>query len=302
MTRFLYIADTHLGADPMGYQQQEGFPGRLPEILGTLVERMADLGGVDFVLHGGDMVDSTTDDNILAAGRAFDLPVPVYLCLGNHDLTVPDAVERWMDLAPQFFPDNAPDFTVVTEDCVIHVAPNHWCEHPFYWRDRQEARLSESQVARLARDIALRPGRPHLLVTHSPVYGLPPAQTGLDEPCHSPNASFTAAVEAFLADRAEVACVLGAHNHMNMRVTRGGVEFVTVSSLVETPFELKLFEVTRDSVRMQTVGLRDCLSFGDAYDASRAYVQGRPVDRSFHLELGPHRTVSKPQAAEGSTI
>ena len=36
MTRFLYIADTHLGAAPMGYRQQPGYPERLGEIVRAL--------------------------------------------------------------------------------------------------------------------------------------------------------------------------------------------------------------------------------------------------------------------------
>jgi len=51
--------------------------------------------GIDFILHGGDMIDSTTEDHIVAATNAFDLAVPVYLCLGNHDLTTPDAAEQY---------------------------------------------------------------------------------------------------------------------------------------------------------------------------------------------------------------
>jgi len=89
--------------------------------------------GIDFVLHGGDMIDSATDENILAAAELFDLPVPVYLCLGNHDLTVPDALALWVKLAPGFFKDGKPDCTIMTNDCVIHVAPNHWDEIPFFW-------------------------------------------------------------------------------------------------------------------------------------------------------------------------
>ena len=76
MTRFLYIADTHLGADPMGYQQQRGYPQRLPEILSALCARLDAIHGIDFILHGGDMVDSTTEGHVAAAAKSFDLPVP----------------------------------------------------------------------------------------------------------------------------------------------------------------------------------------------------------------------------------
>ena len=98
MTKFLYIADTHLGANPMGYQKQRGYPERLPEILACLRAWLADEGGVDFILHGGDMVDSATADHIREAAEVFRFPVPVYLCLGNHDLTGEGSLDDWLAL------------------------------------------------------------------------------------------------------------------------------------------------------------------------------------------------------------
>ena len=285
MTRFLYIADTHLGANPMGYQQQRGYPDKLPEILAALSEYLLAASGVDFVLHGGDMIDSTTDDKILAAVDSFDLPVPVYLGLGNHDLTVPDAVERWLELAPGFFMDGKPDYTVTTEHCVIHVAPNHWGDPPFYWKDKQEAHLSVTQIDRLTHELSIMPHLPHVILTHSPVYAPPVEQTGFPEPYHCPNTSFTASLTALVARHGNAKCVLGAHNHINMHVAHEGVEFVTVSSLVETPFEFKLFEVTPHLIAMSTVSLNKSLDFDGEYDTAKTFVQGRISDRSFSNEL-----------------
>jgi predicted MPP superfamily phosphohydrolase len=108
----------------MGYQQQKGYPDKLPAILAALSTYLSAREDIDFVLHGGDMIDVTTDDRIAAAARAFDLSIPVYLCLGNHDLTAPDAVDRWLTLAPQFFPNGSPDYTIASDDCVLHIAPN----------------------------------------------------------------------------------------------------------------------------------------------------------------------------------
>lgn len=285
MTRFLYIADTHLGANPMGYQQQPAYPERLHGILAALKDHMASIGGVDFILHGGDMIDAATDDNIRAAVSAFDLGVPVRLCLGNHDLTVPDAVERWLRLAPGFFVDGQPDYTIATNDCVVHVVPNHWCEIPFYWNDKQEAQFSAAQSEALAQGLGAMPHVPHFILTHSPVHGLPVEQTGLAEPHHAPNLSFTAAMTDLVAWHPSTMCVLGAHNHMNMRVTHGGVEFVTASALVETPFEFKRFEVTPHAVTMSTVSLGAAAGIASAYNPARAYVQGRGVDRAFTRRL-----------------
>lgn len=285
MTRFLYLADTHVGANPMGFQQQQGYPEKLPEILSALCEYVSVSDGVDFILHGGDMVDSTTADNILAAAKVFDLGVPVYLCLGNHDLTTPDALDLWLKLAPQFFMGGMPNYRVATADCVVHVVPNHWGDVPFYWDKTQHAHLVPAQRERLTREVDVRADVPHLILTHSPVYGLPVAQTGLTDDDHSPDSSFTAEIAAFAAKYANIRCVLGAHNHLNMRVDHGGVEFVTVSSLVETPFEVKLFEVSPQRMAMSTVSLSASLAFDGAYDVAKSFVQGRAIDRSFVREF-----------------
>lgn len=285
MTRFLYLADTHLGANPMGYQQQKGYPEKLPEILIAIREYLQADGDIDFVMHGGDIVDATSANNIITAAKGFGLPVPVHLCLGNHDLTTTDAVEQWLERAPQFFINGKPDYTIATSDCVIHVTPNHWCEEPFFWQDKQVSYLSPSQKERLSHELSIRCDVPHIVLTHSPVYGLPVEQTGLSEPYHCPTPSFTADLTALARAHANLKCILGAHNHMNMRVSCDGVEFVTVSALVETPFEFKLFEVNPQQMEMSTIALSAVLPFEGEYDVSKSFVQGRVTDRSLSREL-----------------
>ena len=103
MARFVLIADSHLGADPMGYQMQPAYPERLDEIVAALDAWIRRRGDVDFVLHAGDVVDAATDANIRRATDLFALSVPVAVCLGNHDLTETDAIERWRALAPNLF-------------------------------------------------------------------------------------------------------------------------------------------------------------------------------------------------------
>jgi 3',5'-cyclic AMP phosphodiesterase CpdA len=285
MTRFLYIADTHLGAATEGYRQQPRYPERLGEIIAAMRARLASPGDVDFVLHGGDMVDAATDGSIADAARMFDCDVPVYLCLGNHDLTRHDAVRIWMSRAGRCFVDARPDYTLATEDCVIHVVPNHWCPEPYFWEDAQHAHFSDEQLGRLQASLGERTDLPHLILTHSPAHAVPAEQTGLMRPYHAPNDSFTESLTDLTRRHSNVRCVLGAHNHMNMCVERGGVMYVTVSSLVETPFELKLFEIGAGGLNMTTVSLGAEAGLAGDYDESKAFTQGRPEDRSFSMRL-----------------
>ena len=268
----------------MGFQQQKGYPEMLPEILAALCDHPTFRHGIDFVLHGGDMIAATSEEHILAATKAFDLAVPVYLCLGNHDLTAPDAIDQWLSLAPQFFKGGSPNYTIASGDCVVHVTPNHWGETPFYWDGSQRPHFRPDQLDQLSHELRAGPEVPRIILTHSPAHGLPKAQTGLADPYHSPGETFGEQVTTFAASHENAWCVLGAHNHLNMCINRGGTEFVTVSSLVETPFEFKLFEVSPERMVMTTMSLAPDLAFDHIYDASKSFVQGRDIDRCFARE------------------
>ncbi len=285
MTRFIYISDTHMGADQVSLHQR-GYPDRMAEILSALKAYLHQQGDIDFLLHGGDMINTMSDEGITAAVKAFDWDVPVHLALGNHDLDVPSAVERWLALAPGFFGGSGrPVYTVATEDCRIHVVPNHWCEEPYYWRDSLQAQFSPDQLTYLAAALDAEPELPHIVQTHSPVFGVPEAQTGFAEPFHPVQPAFTADFIELVAGHPNLRCVIGAHNHINMHVVHEGVHFITSSALVETPFELKIFEVTPGAMAMSTVSLADSLRFDAVYDDDKAYAQGREIDRSFADEF-----------------
>jgi hypothetical protein len=279
MMKFIYIADSHAGTDFMGYQQQKGYPEKLPDILTAFDAWITEEGGVDFVLHGGDMIDSVTADNIRYSARLFRLSVPVYLCLGNHDLTERASLDLWMEWAPRFFPRASPNYSIETDDCVVHVIPNHWCDVPYFWSGKQEACFFEDQLTQLEAQVKSHREAVHILSTHSPVFGLPPEQTGFPDPLHTPVESFSSCVTELIRLYPQVRCVLGAHNHMNMNIAVDGVNYVTASALTETPFEFKLFTVASGSVRMSTISLLDRINFKAEYDFNKTYVQGRGKDR-----------------------
>jgi|TARA_B100000809_G_scaffold209781_1_gene212857 DNA repair exonuclease SbcCD nuclease subunit len=280
MTRFIYIADTHLGASGPGFQQQQRYPERVAEILPALRAVICE-GEIDFVLHGGDMVDGPAESVVRAAAGHFDLPVPTYLCLGNHDLSWPDSLERWMRCAPDFFPDGRPEFSITTDDCIIHVVPNQWGSTPYHWVHLDREWFTDEQMSFLSNGLEIRPDLPHILSTHSPVFGVPVEQTGLPKPFHPPKDAFRDCVTGLATQHKHLRCVLGAHVHMNSRVSHAGVEYVHVSPVTETPFEYKIFEIESGTISMQTLTLADALPFKGDYDDSRTYVQGRPIDRAF---------------------
>ena len=285
MTRFVYIADTHWYADPMGYQQQPGFPEKLPEIYRVLDRKLSEWG-VDLLVHGGDLVDAGTEENIVRAAKDTLLSAPAVLCLGNHDLTEQSSLAYWLRHAPRFFPGGEPVFTVDTPDCAIHVVPNHWCEQPYYWDRYLEPAFSADQIARIRDRVAARPYACHVLVTHTPALPVPVEQTGFDDPYHCPPEPARTQLEELIGDLPSIRCVLGAHSHINTCGRIGETPCVTVSSLAEVPFECKVFEIDPDGIRMVTRPLAGELDLGTVYNFDRTYVQGRPADRGFELTLG----------------
>ena len=267
----------------MGFSMQTGYPEHLPALVAALEAWIKD-HPVDFVLHGGDMVEASTAENLAVAAELFHLSVPVYLCLGNHDLTEPDSANSWLRLAPGLFGPEGVDYDIETADCVVHAVPNQWGESPYHWQDEQRPHFLEHQLKRMERQLSRRPDAVHIIATHSPVRGVPEQQTGHAEPFHSPPTAFTSQVAGLCCQHEQIRCVLGAHSHVNMRVEDAGVHCVTASSLVESPFELKLFEIGEDGIAMRTVSLLRRVEFDAVYDFDRTFVQGRERDRTFSPE------------------
>ncbi len=284
MTRFLLIADTHWGAGERGYKVQPKYDEKLPELLAALNSWMEENGTIDFILHGGDIIHDTDDAGIRAAVAYFKLPVRVHLCVGNHDLTTEGSIDRWLKLAPDFFVDGSPDYAIETSDCVIHVIPNQYGPKPFFWKHESTPHYLDAQLEMLERRIESRPDATHLILTHSPVHAITQDQSGLADLFHEPPGPFTKAVTR-LAEKHAVTCVMGAHSHANMNKELNGVNYITVSSLVESPFEFKLFEVGAASLSMRTHNLWDRIPFLADYDWEKNFAQGRVCDRSFEKDL-----------------
>lgn len=280
MTRFLFITDTHIGANPVGFHQQPSYPEHIAELLDG-IKRIIQEGEIDFVVHGGDMVDHCCKESIEEAKRLFDFPVPVYLSLGNHDLDREDALQIWLKQAPGFFAGgNSPQYSIRSGSCRVHVVPNQWERDAEYvWRNAQEPYLTPGQLRRIDQELQIDPEGFHILVIHNPIYGVSTEQTGLERVVHDVPAPFRECVLELMRAYPQVKCVLSGHNHINtMAQTEEGI-FVSGSSFVETPFEYKLIEVTDDGIRLQTFPLSGPLSFEPKYDISRSFVQGREQDR-----------------------
>lgn len=281
-TRFVYITDTHLGARPdTGYVQQPRYADRLDELLGLLdswIERQD--REIAFVLHGGDMVDQASRALVCAARETFSLQVPVYLSLGNHDLTAPDALSLWTTHAPSFFLEDGPAFRLRGNGWMLHTLPTQWCATPYYWHDEQLPHLLPEHLADLEARLVRHSDLVHVLCTHGEVLAVPAEQVGRAEPYHPPLAAFSETVRDLSLRYPQLRTILSGHNHINTCGPIGCAYAITGSAFTETPFEFKVIEIDRGGLTIETVPLVSSVSFRALYDWDRTFVQGRRCDRA----------------------
>lgn len=284
MVRFIYLTDTHIGADPVGYHQQPAYPGKIDQLIEALHLKIKQ-ESIDFIIHGGDLVDYCQPHLIQSTAKLFEqLSVPMYLCLGNHDLDRTDALNVWLEYTPNLFIYDTPDYEIVTDTCVIHVVPNHWNpDRNFYWKETgvQHPRFTNSQLTQLTTNINKNPDKAHVLVTHNPIYGMDTDQSDLPETLHNVPDSFQRTVEDLLHRHHNLHLVLSGHSHFNtIKQTKQAV-LVNGSSFVETPFEYKIIEVTDNDFQVETHRLNlTNPGFKPEYNQNRACVQGRDCDRN----------------------
>jgi hypothetical protein len=286
MTRLIYLSDSHHGGGPQGYHRQPPYIERLPQLIAALELWMRREGGIDLVLHGGDMVEWAEADQIArAVGDWAALSVPLYLALGNHDLTTPDALHHWRKFGGHLFPGGEPAYTLDLGDCLLHIVPTQWGVRPFFWDGAHpHACLYPEQLAELEARIAGGYGIPQLLCCHGAPQGVPAAQTGADHDFDAPPAAYTEALDDLATAYPDLRLILSGHSHVNALGTLGEGHWLMSGSFSESPFEFKDIEITDEGLTVRTVSLYHEVGWRAAYDFDAAYVQGRPRDRALQVE------------------
>ncbi len=285
MTRLLYLSDTHHGGSSQGYHRQLAYLERLPQLIASLEMWMRREGGFDLVLHGGDMVEWAEADLIAQAVADWAaLSTPIYLSLGNHDLTTPNALDLWRKYGGHLFPEGEPSYTLDLEDCLLHVVPTQWDERPFFWDgEHPHAQLYPQQLGELEARIAGGYGIPQILCCHGAPRGVPAAQIGAESDFDAPPAAYTEALADLATAYPDLRLILSGHSHINSLAALGESHWLMASSFSESPFECKDIEITDEGLTVRTVALYHELGWRAGYDFDAAYVQGRPCDRALTL-------------------
>jgi 3',5'-cyclic-AMP phosphodiesterase len=227
------------------------------------------------------MVDAVSAGTLAAARAMFDLRVPLYLSLGNHDLTQPDSEAMWLSEAPDFFPGGQLAYSLSGVGWMLHVLPTQWCATPYIWLDEQEAHFLLEHLVHLEATLAQHSELVHLICTHAEVMPVPADQIGQPEPYHPPLQSYQSVVKSLICRFPQVKAIIGGHNHINTHGFLSTAHAVTGSAFTEAPFEFKVFEINADHLSMETVSLMSRVSFRADYDWDKTFVQGRRCDREF---------------------
>lgn len=287
MSRMIMLSDTHHGGGPEGYRMQASYIPRLPDLLAALGAWIAETGGAELILHGGDTVERSEPDLIAAAVALLAvLPAPVRLALGNHDMTTPDALGLWQSLAGDLLPGGRTAFAVRLADCTVHVLPTQWGVQPYYWDGGPpRATLDPADLDALEARLAAEPGRPQIVLCHAAPGGVPTAQTGRAEEGDPPPPAYRAQLLGLVERHPDLRLFLSGHSHINALGRLGTAHWLTASSFSESPFECKEITVSSSSLRVRTVAMSPRLAWRADYWWDAAYVQGRPCDRALDLAL-----------------
>ena len=287
MTRFIYLTDTHLGAcNDSGYHTQ---PRRvnLAEALVEALGRWIDRHDVDFVLHGGDIVDAATAELIHRSTVLFSrLTVPTYLCLGNHDLMEPGAIEQWRTLHDGMLPGGKETFSLRFNEFALYVLAHHYgsTDPPHFWdaeggTDTQRPVLDATQRSEFESYVA-RIDRPVIVAVHAMMNAVPAEQCGAEEDQHAPDRQF----HEFFADTARrhggIRLFLAGHNHVNTIVDQELFVSTTTASFTEGRFDARVITVRDGTIDVQTVSFADNLDEPIEVGREFAGVYGGPAQRS----------------------
>ncbi|MDO9542367.1 MAG: metallophosphoesterase, partial [Kiritimatiellia bacterium] len=290
MTRFLYLTDTHLGAGREGYIQQSRYLELFDRLLAGLRTWISE-NKVDFIIHGGDLTEDGTGDQIKKSIAVFKtLNIPFYLCLGNHDLSGLKSISLWLDHHEGAFADGTPNFTVETGEVVLFVMAHHWdtLSPAHYWnRDLPQVPiLDEAQKAKFE-SLLKSTVKPVIVAVHAPLNAVPASQTGLAADFHVPARIFLEYFLGLAEKYPNFKLALAAHNHVNTLVNYGKLTTVTSAAFSEAPFDFRMIEVGPEAIAIKTISLNSHLRLSVNYLAEKTCVQGAEGDCSGSIILAP---------------
>lgn len=197
MTHIVHLSDPHFGAEA-------------PRLVAPLLAAVRALAP-DLVVVSGDLTQRARPGQFAAAARFIaDIPAPVLVTAGNHDVPLYDVRLRFFDPWRGWRRGVGRELEPVFEnDALVVVALN--TANPLAWKN---GKITGAQVRRVAQAFAGAGARRRVVVMHHPLQGPPDEQPAL--------AGAGAALAGLVAAGAEV--VLSGHLHATFVTPLSGAQ------------------------------------------------------------------------------
>ncbi|MEP2103640.1 MAG: phosphodiesterase [Parasphingorhabdus sp.] len=214
------VTDIHLGFDPDN--PSEFNRKRLDQALKALCEMTP---RPDVLLATGDLVDRGDQDSYMRLEQAFaDLPFPVHMCLGNHDLRAPFQKQ---------FPD------VPTADGFVQYEIDDGPLRLLFLDTLEEGRhggaFCEVRARWLAERLAEKQDKPTLLILHHP-----PVESGIAWMNTDPREPWVSTLADTIAGHDQVKGMITGHLHRNISTSFEGTSLsICASTAPQVAFDLE---------------------------------------------------------------
>ncbi|GAA0473723.1 phosphodiesterase [Parasphingorhabdus litoris] len=214
------VTDIHLGFDPDN--PTEFNRKRLDQALKVLCEMTP---RPDVLLATGDLVDRGDQDSYMRLEEAFaDLPFPVYMCLGNHDLRAPFQKQ---------FPD------VPTADGFVQYEIDDGPLRLLFLDTLEEGRhggaFCDVRAQWLTDRLAEKQDKPTLLIMHHP-----PVESGIAWMNTDPREPWVSTLADTIAGHDQVKGMITGHLHRNISTSFEGTSLsICASTAPQVAFDLE---------------------------------------------------------------
>ncbi len=214
------VTDIHLGFDPDN--PSEFNRKRLDQALKALRDMTPQ---PDVLLATGDLVDRGDQDSYIRLEEAFsDLPFPVYMCLGNHDLRGPFRKQ---------FPDVPTAGGYVQYE--IDDGPLRLLFLDTLEEGRHGGAFCDVRAQWLAERLAEKPDKPTLLILHHP-----PVESGIAWMNTDPREPWVSVLADTMAGHDQIKGMITGHLHRNISTSFEGTSLsICASTAPQVAFDLE---------------------------------------------------------------
>jgi predicted phosphodiesterase len=283
--RIAYLTDSHLGATADGFHQQPCWVDGMDELIERLRNLLAEQD-VELVMHGGDLVEQATDEQINRALADMEsLGRPVLICLGNHDLCRPEAIEQWRQAVAGLPRITLADAHLPFDDVDLYALNNHWTAEgkvELFWDPtppfRHVPAWGAGQLEWLDERLSKFHDRPAMLMVHTQVdliHGqAAPELDGYITP------DYTNTLNQLLDKHPHCRLALFGHCHVTRAIGHSQRIHLTTGAMSEVPFSIRIIDVRERTIGVQTVSLGEPPP-GLGVDEARRWVLGDKADQEF---------------------